>query len=166
MNTDFPPSLLGPTTLFLFPLPSAFAHPLLQKCQRFPILNLSPPSVHGVGPGRQRIMAIAGLQVQPPCHRFTRTFSSGNHLLSFYLFCLLSLPLLEQKLHTGVGVLTSEGLSECSARGRLYRLKSELQCGAQGFADAKHKKSNSYHHNFPSTLRSRGIECFKLSCFL
>lgn len=78
----------------------------------------------------------------------------------------LSLPLLEQKLHTEVGVLTSEGLSECLAQGRLNRLKSELQFGAQGLADAKHKKSSSYHHNFPSMLRSRGIESFKLSCFL
>lgn len=111
-------------------------------------------------------MAIAGLQVQPPCHRFTRTFSSGNHLLSFYLFCLLSLPLLEQKLHTEVGVLTSEGPSECLAQGRLNRMKSELQFGAQGLTNAKHKKSSSYHHNFPSMLRSRGIESFKLSCFL
>lgn len=58
-------------------------------------------------------MAITGLLVQPPCHRFTRTFSSGNHLLSFYLLCVLSLPLLEQKFHFRVGVLTSEGLSEC-----------------------------------------------------
>lgn len=92
------------------------------------------------GYGNRGITAIAGLQVQPPGHRFTRTFSSGNHLLTFYLFCVLSLPLLEQKFHTGVGVLTSEGLSECLAGGRLNRLKSELKFGAQGLADAKHKK--------------------------
>lgn len=78
VNIYFLPSLPGPTTLSHFPLPSVFPSQALLKRQLFTFLNLNLSPVQGIGPRTQRIMAISGLQVQPPpC--FTRTFSSGKY---------------------------------------------------------------------------------------
>lgn len=82
-----------------------------------------------------------GLLSQPPCFSRTLSPASNNHLRTFCVFCLLFLPLLEEKFHTENVVISSKAPSECQAEGKLNRTKVELTFWAQCLADAKHRKT-------------------------